>query len=217
MREHMGISRAAVVGAALEVLDEQGLDLVTMRAVAERLGVQHNTVRWHVDNKQRLLVLMSDAVLSDLDVAALPEPWEDRFRALARWCREAILARRDAARLLAGLATTEPNTYRFADTVIQTLLDAGFPARTAAWANWTVFYLILGITQEQQGQQGHSADSPHCVTEFDDPAYPALSTAASHVSAGTYEERFEFALNMQVVALRAELAGAGAGADDATA
>ncbi|MCZ1011497.1 TetR/AcrR family transcriptional regulator C-terminal domain-containing protein [Streptomyces lydicus] len=198
----MGISRSAVVDAALEVLDEQGLDLVTMRAVADRLGVQHNTVRWHVDNKRRLLVLMSDAVLAGLDVAALPRLWEDRVRALARWCREAILARRDAARLLAGLATTEANTYRFADTMIQTLLDAGFSPRTAAWANWTIFYLVLGITQEQQA---HSAEASARMTEFDDPDYPALSKVASQVVAGTFEERFEFALNMQVIALRTEL------------
>ncbi|MFJ2742951.1 TetR/AcrR family transcriptional regulator C-terminal domain-containing protein [Streptomyces sp. NPDC087440] len=198
----MAISRAAVVDAALEVLEQQGLDMVTMRSVADRLGVQHNSVRWHVDNKRRLLVLMSDAVLADLDVAALPLPWEDRVRALARWCRGAILARRDAARLLAGLATTEPNTYRFADTMIHTLLDAGFSHRTAAWANWTIFYLVLGIAQEQQA---HAAAPPERMSDFDDPAYPALSAAASHVAAGTYEERFEFALNMQVVALRAEL------------
>ncbi|MFJ3903939.1 TetR/AcrR family transcriptional regulator C-terminal domain-containing protein [Streptomyces sp. NPDC090025] len=197
----MNISRTAVVDAALDVLDAQGLEKVTMRAVADRLGVQHNTVRWHVENKQRLLVLMSDAVLADLDTAALPRPWEDRVRALARWCRGAILARRDAARLLAGLSTTETNTYRFADTMIQTLLDAGFPPRTAAWANWTLFYLILGITQEQQAQ---SLSTPEDTTVFDDPAYPALREAATYVNTGTFDERFEFALDMQVVALRTQ-------------
>ncbi|MER8186050.1 TetR/AcrR family transcriptional regulator C-terminal domain-containing protein [Kitasatospora sp. NPDC094015] len=199
----MSISRAAVVGAALDVLDQQGLDKVTMRAVADRLGVQHNTVRWHVESKQRLLVLMSDAILADLDVAALPPAWEERVRALARWCRQAILARRDAARLIAGLSTAEANTYRFADTMIQTLLDAGLTPRAAAWANWTVFYLILGITQEQQAQ---SAEAPEQVAAFDDPAYPALREASAHVAAGTFDERFEFALDMQVVALGAELA-----------
>ncbi|MFD3583088.1 TetR/AcrR family transcriptional regulator C-terminal domain-containing protein [Streptomyces sp. NPDC058683] len=198
----MVVSRAAVVDAALDVLDEEGLDKVTMRAVADRLGVRHNTVRWHADSKQRLLVLMSDAVLAGLDTDALPAPWEERVRALARWCRGAILAHRDAARLIAGLATTETNTYRFADTMIQTLLDAGFPPRTAAWANWTVFYLILGITQEQQAQP---AEAPDLATAFDDAEFPALREASSHLTAGTFDERFEFALDMQVTALRAEL------------
>lgn len=198
----MGISRAAVVDAALDVLDEQGLDKVTMRAVADRLGVQHNTVRWHVGSKQRLLTLMSDAILADLDVAGLPPDWEDRVRTLARWCRAALLAHRDAARLVAGLFTAEPNTLRFADAMIRTLLDAGFPPRTAAWANWTVFYLILGITQEQQAR---AADPTTPADAFDDPAFPALQQAAGYISASTFDERFEFALQMQVAALRSEL------------
>lgn len=200
----MGISRTAVVDAALDVLDEQGLDKVTMRAVADRLGVQHNTVRWHVENKQRLLVLMSDAILAGLDVAAFPSRWDDRFRALARWSRGALLAHRDGARLVSGIATTETNTYRLGDTMIQTLLDAGFPPRTAAWANWTVFYLILGITQEQQAQ---SPDAPDPVLAFDDDTFPALRKASAYVIAGTFDERFEFALDMQMTALRVELAG----------
>ena len=199
----MGISRAAVVDAALDVLDEQGLDKVTMRAVADRLGVQHNTVRWHADNKQRLLVLMSDAILAGLDVDTLPPQWDDRVRALARWTRTALLAHRDGARLLSGLSTTETNTYRLADTMIQTLLDAGFPPRTAAWANWTLFYLILGITQEQQAQ---SADAADPVLTFDDDAFPALRKASAYVVTGTFDERFEFALDMQMTALQAELA-----------
>ncbi|WP_019075031.1 TetR/AcrR family transcriptional regulator C-terminal domain-containing protein [Streptomyces hokutonensis] len=199
----MGISRAAVVDAALDVLDEQGLDKVTMRAVADRLGVQHNTVRWHAENKQRLLVLMSDAILAGLDVDTLPPQWDDRVRALARWTRAALLAHRDGARLLAGLSTTETNTYRLADTMIQTLLDAGFPPRTAAWANWTLFYLILGITQEQQAQ---STDAVAPVLTFDDDTFPALRKASTYVVAGTFDERFEFALDMQMTALRAELA-----------
>jgi len=202
----MGISRAAVVDAALDVLDERGLDKVTMRAVADKLGVQHNTVRWHADNKQRLLVLMSDAILAGLDVTALPPQWEDRVRTLARWTRKALLAHRDGARLLSGLATTETNTYRLGDTMIQALLDAGFPPRTAAWANWTVFYLILGITQEQQAQ---SADAADPVLAFDDDAFPALRKAAAYVTAGTFDERFEFALDMQMTALRVELGRTG--------
>jgi TetR/AcrR family tetracycline transcriptional repressor len=201
----MAIDRAAVVETALDVLDEHGLDKLSMRAVADKLGVQHNTVRWHVQNKPRLLVLMSDAIFAGLDTNTLPTAWEDRIRALAHWCRQAVLAHRDAARLIAGLSTTETNTYRFADVMIQTLLDAGFPPRTAAWANWTVFYLILGITQEQQAG---TAGTPDGVT-FDDAEFPALKAASAYITAGTFDERFDFALEMQVTAVKAELARIG--------
>lgn len=199
----MGLSRAAVVRAALEVLDDEGLDKVTMRAIADRLGVQHNTIRWHADSKQRLLVLMSDAIFDGLDVAALPQDWVDRFRTLARWCRRALLAHRDGARLVAGLSTNEVNTYRFGDAMIQTLLDAGFSPKAAAWTTLAVFYLILGITQEQQAQ---SADPAGPASPIDAVEFPALSSAAGYFTTGTFDERFEFALDMHVTALQTKLA-----------
>ena len=197
----MGLSRATVVGAALEVLDDQGLDKVTMRAIADRLGVRHNTVRWHAASKQRLLVLMSDAIFEGLDVAALPQHWVDRFRTLARWCRHALLAHRDGARLVAGLSTNEVNTYRFGDAMIQTLLDAGFSPKAAAWTTLAVFYMILGITQEQQAQSVHPTDT---ATPIDGIEFPALREAAAYLTAGTFDERFEFALDMHVTALQAK-------------
>ncbi|MFJ3988183.1 hypothetical protein ACIPWY_05940 [Streptomyces sp. NPDC090032] len=86
--------------------------------------------------------------------------------------------------------------------MIQALLDAGFPPRTAAWANWTVFYLILGITQEQQAE---STEAAGLAAAFDDAEFPALRAASAYVTAGTFDERFEFELGMQVTALKAEL------------
>ncbi|MFG2517642.1 TetR/AcrR family transcriptional regulator C-terminal domain-containing protein [Streptomyces sp. NPDC048527] len=112
------------------------------------------------------------------------------------------MAHRDAARLIAGLPTTEANTDRFADAMIQVLLDAGFPPRTAAWANWTVFHLILGITQEQQAE---STLTVGLAAAFDDAEFPALRAASAYITAGTFDERFEFALGMHMAVLKAEL------------
>ncbi|MEU8483372.1 TetR/AcrR family transcriptional regulator C-terminal domain-containing protein [Streptomyces sp. NPDC048641] len=122
--------------------------------------------------------------------------------ARSRWAARVRHERPAATAAAAGLATTEANTYRFADAMIQALLDAGFPPRTAAWANWTVFYLILGITQEQQAE---STEAAGLAAAFDDAEFPALRAASAYVTAGTFDERFEFALGMQVTALKAEL------------
>ena len=74
----MGLDRTAVVTAALELLDESGLDKLTMRKVAERLGVQLNTVYWHASSKPRLLELMADAMLAGCADTPLPGPWDER-------------------------------------------------------------------------------------------------------------------------------------------
>ena len=50
-----GLNRADIVQAALDLLDEKGIDAVTVRAVATRLGVKAPALYWHVENKQALL------------------------------------------------------------------------------------------------------------------------------------------------------------------
>ncbi|MFJ4783937.1 hypothetical protein [Streptomyces sp. NPDC088794] len=76
-------------------------------------------------------------------------------------------------------------------------------------------YLILGITQEQQAQSADASvpatattttTAPDPVLDFDGEEFPALRKASGHVTSGTFDERFEFALDMQVTALQVELA-----------
>src|SRR6185312_4685509 len=98
----MRISRQQVLGAALELLDEVGLDQLTMRRLATALGVQNGATYWHFRSKQALLEAMADAMLAGVaDVA--PGPWDARVPELATRLRRALLARRDGARVFSGV------------------------------------------------------------------------------------------------------------------
>ncbi|WP_330259871.1 TetR/AcrR family transcriptional regulator C-terminal domain-containing protein [Streptomyces murinus] len=211
----MGTTRSEIVDATLAVLDEHGLDGVTMRAVAARLGVQHNTVRWHASSKGRLLELASDELLAHCLDEPLPEAFPDRLRELSCRCRTALLSHRDAARMVAGVFAAEPHTLRYADTVIATLLAAGHSPRTAAWTHWSIFYLTLGLTQEQQAaQETAPALHPDQAPAAD---YPALAEVLPYVGPDSFDQRFEFALGLIIAGLsRAEGSagpGVGIGAD----
>ena len=65
----MALSRAAIVDAGLGILDAYGLGDLSMRRVADALGVQAGALYYHVPNKQSLLAALSDEVLEDV-----PEP-----------------------------------------------------------------------------------------------------------------------------------------------
>ncbi|GAA2663561.1 TetR/AcrR family transcriptional regulator C-terminal domain-containing protein [Streptomyces lunalinharesii] len=195
----MGTTQGEIVAATLAVLDEHGLDGVTMRAVATRLGVQHNTVRWHASSKNRLLELASDELLAHCLDEPLPEAFPDRFKELSRRCRAALLSHRDAARMVAGVYAAEPCTLRYADTVIATLLAADHSPRTAAWTHWSVFYLTLGLTQEQQAAQESAPTLPPEQVPAD--TYPALAAVLPHVSPDNFDQRFEFALELIIAGL----------------
>lgn len=187
------LDAAEVVRAALELLDDRGAAAVSVRGVADRLGVRMNTVLWHVQNKARLLELMADAITAGAPLDDLPARWDDRARELAHRYRRALLAHRDGAVVVAGTYAAEPATLRFGDALIAALLDA-LPEREAAWTAWSIIYFTLGLTQEEQAAPNAVAFR---LTENLDPArHPALARVAPHFVSGTFDDRFDHGLSL---------------------
>ncbi|MFG3164996.1 TetR/AcrR family transcriptional regulator C-terminal domain-containing protein [Streptomyces sp. NPDC048232] len=182
-----------VVRAALELLDEKGLDALSTRAVAHRLGVRMNTVLWHVKTKARMLELMADAVVGEIPLDALPDAPDERVHELARRYRRALLAHRDGAALVVGTYAAEPHTLRFAETFVAAFLDSGRSEREAAWTVWTVLYFTLGLTQEEQAAERQPLGD-RLSDSLSPAAHPSLHRTLGHLTGGSFEERFEFGL-----------------------
>jgi TetR/AcrR family tetracycline transcriptional repressor len=102
----MALDRQQVVDEALRLLDDQGLDALSLRTLAARLGVQAPTLYWHIGSKAELLDALADAIMDEV-MQAIPEsgPGDD----WAHWLltslvelREAMLRHRDGARTISG-------------------------------------------------------------------------------------------------------------------
>jgi TetR/AcrR family tetracycline transcriptional repressor len=126
------LDRDKVVQAALAVLDEVGLDQLTMRRLAERLGVKAASLYRHVRDKEELLVLLADAISGEIQTPRATLPWQRRLAELARGYRRRLLAHRDAARLLAETSPVGPRRLRHIETVLSCLRSAGLRRRDAA-------------------------------------------------------------------------------------
>ncbi|MFF5564801.1 TetR/AcrR family transcriptional regulator C-terminal domain-containing protein [Streptomyces sp. NPDC012623] len=185
---------AAVARAALALLDDKGADAVSVRGVADRLGVRMNTVLWHVKTKAGLLELMADAIVAGARAEDLPEPWEERVRELAGRYRRALLAHRDGAAIVAGTYAPEPATLGLAEALVGGLLDAGLPEREAAWTCWTIVYFVLGLAQEEQALPG--VDGPRFTRALDAGRYPSLSRVGTHLKDPSFDERFAYGLSL---------------------
>ncbi|WP_170201452.1 TetR/AcrR family transcriptional regulator C-terminal domain-containing protein [Actinocorallia herbida] len=182
----------AVVRSALEVLEDRGLEGLSTRAVADRLGVRMNTVLWHVKTKTRLLELMADAVTGEVSLDALPDTPHDRARTLVRRFRAALLTHRDGAALVVGTYPADPRTLRFADALVSALLDSGLPDRAAAWTAWTLLYFTLGLTQEEQAAPPPGGS--RLVSAVHPTDHPALTRVLPHLDATSFPDRFEFGM-----------------------
>ncbi|MFJ6295254.1 TetR/AcrR family transcriptional regulator C-terminal domain-containing protein [Streptomyces griseoviridis] len=183
------LTPATVVAAALRLLDDEGLETVTTRAVADRLGVRMNTVLWHVKTKRRLLELMADGIAGTITYDGLPEDPAERALELIRRYRRSLLAHRDGAALVTGTYAAEPHTLRFADTVIGALTEHTGSVETSARTCFALIYFTLGLTQEEQAMA--DADPGRLDEAVTGGHYPALLAARAALAQGTFPDRFE--------------------------
>lgn len=126
------LHRDRVIDAALRLVDEHGIEALSIRRLAGELGVGVMTIYNHVPSKASLLDGVCERVLAALDLdAGAPGPWEDRIRAYATAWRAAALAHPGAFPLLLTRQLASAAALRPTDTALAPLLDAGLDAATA--------------------------------------------------------------------------------------
>ena len=106
MNRTVPLDRATVAQTSLRLLDQVGLDGLTLRGVAAELGVQAPALYWHFADKQDLLDHVSDAMtrpwLEAVPASSAGRPWDEWLTDVGRSYRRLLLAHRDGARLVAG-------------------------------------------------------------------------------------------------------------------
>ena len=167
MRYH----RADVVDRAVGVLDAYGLADLTMRRLGSELGVQPSALYHHFANKQTLLAAVADEVLARAAHGPRPAAWDDRVATVCGELRDAMLAYRDGAELVAtaysfGLGATAPY-----DELVAALGDGGLDAALVPTAARTLLHFVFGhVTDEQTHLQAGSAgaieDGPLTESDF---------------------------------------------------
>ncbi|QUQ63241.1 TetR/AcrR family transcriptional regulator C-terminal domain-containing protein [Kutzneria sp. CA-103260] len=160
----MRLTPDLIARTALSVLDETGLDGLSMRLVATRLDVQPAALYWHLKNKQQLLAAMAgvifNAAVDGLEAPRAGESWQDWLADYARALRRAMLGYRDGALVFAGSNVSEHNLFRATELALRTLQDAGFAVRRAARSMSALVHYTVGFTVEEQvhtsaGEAGH--------------------------------------------------------------
>lgn len=196
-----------VARAALEVLDEMGLDGLSVRLIGDRVGVRGPALYWYFRNKQALLDEMAEVMLADrADALGRPadgEPWWEWLERTARWLRLALLSHRDGARVFAGTTMPAERTFlRMLDLVVAVLRAAGFPAADALRAATTVHAYVVGSTIEEQSTPPPEGFEPPEAGFPGAADYPALAAAFAEFDLDP-DRTFEHGLGLILAGLRA--------------
>ena len=210
----MAMDRDRIVDEALLLLNEVGIDKLTTRKLAERLGVQQPALYWHFANKSALLDAVNSEMLARFHKHRLPLPgqgWVDFTYANARSMRSTLLAVRDGARLTAG---TRPSVTDFADAelTLKVYVDVGFSAEEALNISISAARYVVGYVLEEQGERERNEEDAGQEGDIgaELAAFPLLSEAFDAlVDMGTVntEKAFESGLRYMIDGMQAALAG----------
>lgn len=150
------------MGRALVVLDDYGLADLTMRRLGSELGVQPSALYHHFANKQALLAAVADEILARGSRPLPDAGWEEQARSSCHALRDACLAWRDGAEVVAtarafGLGGRAPY-----DELVDVLTRGGVDDELAATVARTLLHYVLGHANDEQLQrQAGSAGALH--------------------------------------------------------
>jgi AcrR family transcriptional regulator len=159
-----GITRERIVAAALDLLDEKGVEAVTVRAVSARLDVRAPALYWHVRGKQELLDEMGteiqrrvNAVMAKVTPAAR---WGDDLAAYARILRAEYLRHRDGARSFSGTRITDAEVVRAQEPWLARWTAAGVRLADVVDGVDLVTAFVVGFVIEEQEKRQPAGAGP---------------------------------------------------------
>jgi AcrR family transcriptional regulator len=202
------LTRERVVAEALAVIAHDGVQALTMRTLAARLGVVPGALYHHVGNKEQLQDLLLDGVLAEVDGHLDPSlAWTEQLKILAHRLRQVLEAHPGVAAILKTRDPLGPHSLALAEAFLLPLQAAGFADREAGLAfsllvDYTVGFAVSSPRTSVNEQRVRDAAIRTQLHEFfrslPPDRFPALVALGEHVWVDNREERFTAGLDVLV-------------------
>ena len=213
-----------IVRAALDVLDEEGLEGLNMRRLGARLGAAATAVYWHVGSKERLVELVADSVWGEIE---LPDPeavgWRTAATIMARGFRAMIARHLWVVPAMGSYLFYGPGKARHDEHALAVYEAAGFTGAKADQALNAVYMFVAGqalsdaaeaawkrrLTRDGASLEEQSRAVMAQITAItqDFPRLHARTASFELVDPAAADESFEFGLSVILDGLEARLAG----------
>jgi len=139
------LSRDRVLRAAIDLADANGIESLTMRRLAQELGVEAMTLYYHVANKDDILTGMVDTVVSEIDLPRSDVDWKSSLRTSAVSAYEVLVRHRWAANLVLSGPGVSPARLRHMNAILGVLRNAGFSPEMTDHAYHALDSHIMGF------------------------------------------------------------------------
>jgi AcrR family transcriptional regulator len=199
------LNRQRVLGAAVALADRGGVASLSMRKLAQELGVEAMSLYHHVANKDDILDGIVDVVFSEIELPSGEAGWKAAMRRRAISAREALRRHPWAVGLMESRSTPGPATLRHHDAVLRVLRTDGFSVELAAHAFSVLDSYVYGFALQEANLPFQNPEELAAVAEtiFSDlPAdeYPYFTEiAVEHALRPGYDYGNEFVFGLDLI------------------
>jgi len=203
------LSRAVIVAAALALVDDEGLEALTMPRLGTHLGVGTMSLYRHIEGKDDLLDGVAAQVLSGVTVpSGASDDWEGRVVGYLRSLRAEALRHPALARILADRGLTVGPVLEQLETVHGVLRTAGFSDLDAVRAFYSLLTYVFGFLLWElprvhlQPSASYEAAWAEALDGLDPGSYPNLTALRAELATSASDDQFQFGLGRLVASLR---------------
>lgn len=209
----MKVNRDMVIRTGLKLLNEVGLEQLTLRLLARKLGIQAATIYWHFKSKEELIDEMATVVLAEGAAQLVPakdsSDWSIWAAAFGAGLRKTLLAYRDGARMVSGTRLSDTEYMKAAERIAARLVESGFPVRQTVILLSTIYNYTLSFVMEEQvvfprpGERSPQYDIAKRNAQLDAKEFPLLRQAGT-ILFDKFDRRYEEGLGLILRGARLE-------------
>ncbi len=211
------IDKDKIVKAALHQLNHEGIDGLSMRRLADLLGIRAASLYWHVKNKAELLQLIADSFMKEITYPKSSLSWQEQLFTIAHQYRRILLTYRDSAQIMADTPPFTPHRLRVIEYIYRLYEKSGLseediPLAAALYNNFVVSFvmdevrIMKQINAVRTNESTFSIEIPQDmlqgipVKEF--PLFSKLTFASKSLD---MDQQFNFGLQVLIEGLKAKI------------
>jgi TetR/AcrR family tetracycline transcriptional repressor len=209
----MPLSRDEVIQGALDLLEEHGMEGLTMRRLAKALGVQAGAIYWHFKDRQDLEDAMADDLLKGVTEPKPTGRWDQQVAELTRRITRGLMARRHSAQLIQRALKPGPHGLAASEALIHAVRAWRQDEEITMWATSVIGYFVLGYVTDVQATEeakarGMVSIARDMIKKLDKKAFPEITALGEQsfehmMTTRSHQTRFDFGLEVMLRGLKA--------------
>ncbi|MEK0317200.1 TetR/AcrR family transcriptional regulator C-terminal domain-containing protein [Cohnella sp. 56] len=213
---HTPLDRSRIEAIVLQLLRDGGLESLSMRKIADALGVKASALYYHVKDKEQLLHWLAERISADVGYPDNRGPWREQLRQWAGQFRHALRRYPDAVSIMNATLAASPERLAQIEYLFRTLIEAGFRDTQVPWLASMLKSYIYGYVEEENrlsemAQSASLSQSEHGHRQrerfegLSEARYPNMVRLAAYTTAVDWDAEFDFGLSVLLDGLEARL------------